>query len=55
MSNPNRHPARIFEVLGAEMLISSEGNQMGNQSLISLSGYECKLLILNRSGRSAAW
>jgi len=50
MSNPNRHPARIFEALGAELLIFPEGNQKGNQTLISLNGYVCKILILNKVG-----
>ena len=55
MSNPNRHHERLFTGIGAELLISSEGDQKGNQKLSLLNSYICKLLETSESGRSAAW
>ncbi len=55
MSNPRRHHSGLFGVIGAGMLISPEGNQKGNQKLLSPNGDICKLLKIKESGRSAAW
>ncbi len=55
MSNPNRHHSGLFGVIGAGMLISSKGNQKGNQNLLLPKGDIRKLLKIKESGRSAAW
>jgi hypothetical protein len=42
MSNPDKHQASLFAVIGAEMLIFCKGNQKGNKDLIFLRGSERK-------------